>query len=230
MLGINPKNMLDASIYDIMTPAAARSFESRVYSSVSAKKTSERIEANCMHADGSPRILDFSVSLSYSKDNFVRVYAIGRDITEKRKLFNQLMQKERILESLSVKLSRVLNSTDYEADIHDLLHGLCGTLSVSHGFIFQNYFDEPHVRCAVFAAWSAVLMAVFAVRGAVLAVCWAVFIVRWARLMVFFVPVPVSFAACPIAWAGCFAVFTGSSACRGACVAFGVLIRDGWSD
>lgn len=153
MLGINPKNMLDASIYDIMTPAAARSFESRVYSSVSAKKTNERIEANCMHADGSPRILDFSVSLSYSKDNFVRVYAIGRDITEKRKLFNQLMQKERILESLSVKLSRVLNSTDYEADIHDLLHGLCGTLSVSHGFIFQNYFDEPHVRCNCLYEW-----------------------------------------------------------------------------
>ena len=83
------------------------------------------------------------------------------------------------------------------------------------------------VACAVFAVWSAVLMAVFAVRGAVLAVCWAVFIVRWARLMVFFVLMPVSFA---IAWAGCFAVFTESSACRGTCVEFEVLIRDGWSD
>ncbi len=86
------------------------------------------------------------------------------------------------------------------------------------------------VACAVFAVWSAVLMAVFAVRGAVLAVCWAVFIVCWARLMVFFVPMPVSFAACPIAWAGCFAVFTESSACRGTCVEFEVLIRDGRSD
>ena len=70
-------------------------------------------------------------------------------------------------------------------------------------------------------------MAVSPCCGAVLAVCWAVFIVRWARLMVFFVLMPVSFA---IAWAGCFAVFTESSACRGTCVEFEVLIRDGWSD
>ena len=149
IFGIEPKELLGSPIYALMTPASSVAFETTVYQGIEAGKSSIDLEVECLHINASPRILDMSVNITYDDDRvFQKVYVIGRDVTEKRRLRLQIERKERMLEILSTNLSRLLNTVDdHKPAIESLLRSLCINCNVQHAFILQNFCEGDKLLC-----------------------------------------------------------------------------------
>ena len=93
--------------------------------------------------DGSLRWLaDTAVELYDESGASYGSLGIIQDITERKRIEDQLIQREALWETIAFAAEKFLRNTDWRTDIHAVLERIGNTMKVTHAYLFEHHYDE----------------------------------------------------------------------------------------
>lgn len=150
ILGYLPEEIIGKTPFDFMLPDEAKRV-GEIFSSIAAvKKPFKSLENANLHKDGHQVILETSGAPCFEiNGRFCGYRGIDRDITERKRVAEELLQSNNLLNALSRAQFQFISDTSPKIIFDGLLTNLLSLTKSEYGFIgevFYNDAGEPYLK------------------------------------------------------------------------------------
>ncbi len=117
LLGYEPEEIMHKTPFDLMPPEEAKRIKEIFITAVTQQEPINSLENTNLHKDGHPVVLETSGVPIFDTQGKVCGYrGIDRDITERKKMENKLLEETKKLEELNIALRVILRESEITKD------------------------------------------------------------------------------------------------------------------
>lgn len=142
IFGYPREELLDMDSFSLAAPDERNRLKQIMDESINKNTFPRELEFWIVRKDGSRRFINNHYSLSHNENQITGRYVITTDITEKKKVLDELYIRDAILESVNFASECFLGASSWKLCINDILKRLGETAEVSRVYIFQNSKDN----------------------------------------------------------------------------------------